>query len=256
MKKNSNITVTDDFQKWAHSYGRFGTFIALLYMIILPIIVCIAYDCVPALSDVFNLATFSILLIYIPVGISEALSYIPILGSSSYLTFITGNIMNLKFPCAVNAMKVAKVEQNTPEGDAIATIGVAASSLMTLVILAIAALLSQWIAPAFEHPAIATASQYIIPALFGSMALGLFTSTGNGSKVVKNGFMGVLPVIILVIIISIFFRMIGAGSSLMGLVGVFIVFMLPIAIISSRIMWKKGIITVEDQAKETTLKEK
>lgn len=255
MKKNSKITITDPFQKWAHSYGRFGTFIALVYMILLPIIVCVVYDCMPALSDVFNFATFSILLIYIPVGISEALSYIPVLGSSSYLTFITGNIMNLKFPCAVNAMKVADVEQNTPEGDAIATIGVAASSLMTLVILAIAALLSQWIAPVFENPSIATASQYIIPALFGSMALGLFTSTGNGSKVVKKGFMGVLPVIIIVVAISIFFRAIGQGSALMGLVGVFIVFMLPVSIISSRIMWKKGIITVEDQLNNTTSKE-
>jgi diadenosine tetraphosphate (Ap4A) HIT family hydrolase len=47
-------------------------------------------------------------MVYIPVGFSEAISYTPILGASSYLTFITGNIMNLKLPCAVNAMKLAK----------------------------------------------------------------------------------------------------------------------------------------------------
>lgn len=54
-------------------------------------------------------------MIYIPVGISEALSYTPILDSSTYLTFITGNIMNLKLPCAVNAMKLTNKEPNTPE---------------------------------------------------------------------------------------------------------------------------------------------
>lgn len=52
--------------------------------------------------------TFSILLIYIPVGFSEALSYTPILGCSAYLAFITGNIMNLKLPVAANAMNLTK----------------------------------------------------------------------------------------------------------------------------------------------------
>ena len=240
MSKDKNTITMDPFQKWAHSYGRLGTVIALIYMISLPFIVCVAYDCMPKFSEVFNLATFSILLIYIPVGISEALSYVPILGSSSYLTF----------PCAVNAMKVADVERNTPEGDAVATVAVAVSSIMTVAILALAALLSTWIRPVFEIPQVATASQYIIPALFGSMTLGLFSSSSNGDKTVKNGLMGVLPVIILVTIISIFFRVIGQGSALMGLIGIIIVIMLPVGIISSRIMWKKGIIQVVDNPKQ------
>lgn len=241
--KDSNM---DPFQKWAHSYGRLGTVIALVYMVSLPFIVCVAFDCMPEMSDVFNISTLSILLIYIPVGISEALSYVPILGSSSYLTFITGNIMNLKFPCAVNAMKLADVEQNTPEGDAVSTVAVAVSSILTVIILALAALLSNFISPVFEIPAVATASGYIIPALFGSMALGLFTGTGNGDKIVKNQMMGVLPVVILTAIISVFFRIMGAGSSLLGMVGMIIIIMLPIGIFSSRMMWKKGIITVVD----------
>lgn len=89
-----------------------------------------------------KLSTISILMIYIPVGISEALSYTPILGSSTYLTFITGNIMNLKVPVAVNAMKLAKKEANTPEGEAISCVAVSVSSIMTVVILALVALIS------------------------------------------------------------------------------------------------------------------
>lgn len=246
MSKKEKYTNMDPFQKWAHSWGRFGTVIALIYMIVLPLIICVVYDCMPSLTDVFNISTFSILLIYIPVGISEALSYVPILGSSSYLTFITGNIMNLKFPCAVNAMKVADVEQNTPEGDAVATVAVAVSSILTVAILALAALLSGFIQPVFEIPAVKTASGYIIPALFGSMALGLFGGTSNGDKIVKNQMMGVLPVVILTALISLAMRLIGAGSSLLGMVGMIIIVMLPIGILSSRIMWKKGIIQVVD----------
>lgn len=250
MSKEKNIKNMDPFQKWAHSWGRFGTVIALIYMIVLPFIICAVYDCMPKFSDVINASTIGILLIYIPVGFSEALSYIPIMGSASYLGFITGNIMNLKFPCAVNGMKVAEVEQNTPEGDAIATVSIAVSSIVAVVILAAAALFSSFIRPVFETEAMNTAKDYVIPALFGSMALGLFANPSNSGKVVKGAIKGVIPVLIIVSIVAVLARMAGAGSSLLGLVGVLIVCMLPIGILSSYIMWKKGIIKVVD-AEET-----
>ncbi len=256
MKKENKTQITDPFQKWAHSWGRFGTLIALIYMIALPFIVCIAYDCMPSFDQVINASTIGILLIYIPVGFSEALSYIPVLGSSSYLGFITGNIMNLKFPCALNGMKVAKVEQNTPEGDAIATVSIAVSSIVAVVILALAALLSSFIRPVFELPAMNTAKDYVIPALFGSMTLGLFVSPSNGGKKVKGALKGVLPVIIIVSLISIVARTAGAGKNLLGLVGILIVCMLPVGILSSYLMWKKGIITVEDCEEGEGLEEK
>lgn len=245
-KENKTTQELDSFQEWSHKWGRIGTLIALIYMIALPFIVLGYYGCIPSLGSVVNISTISILLIYIPVGISEALSYTPILGASSYLTFITGNIMNLKLPCAVNAMKLAKKEPNTPEGEAVASVAVAVSSIMTIFILALAALLSTQISPLFELPSVKTASGYIIPALFGSLTLGLFSSTSSGKKVVKNGIMGVLPVIILVTIAAVLVR-VSSGGSLYGMVGFLILIMLPISIISSRIMWKRGIIKVVDR---------
>lgn len=245
----NKIEITDSFQAWAHKWGRVGTLIALLYMIAIPFVVLTFYDSMPSIGEVFNISTMSILMIYIPVGFSEAISYIPILCASSYLTFITGNIMNLKLPCAVNAMKLAKKEPNTPEGEAISSVAVAVCSIMTIIILAIAALLSSWISPLFELPAVKTASNYLIPALFGSLTLGLFASTNSGKKVVKNGVMGVVPVIIIITVIALVAR-ITKGASLFGMVGFLILFMLPVAIISSRIMWKKNIIQVVDNEDE------
>ncbi len=247
MSKNANkIKINDSFQAWAHKWGRVGTLIALLYMISIPFVVLSFYDCVPSFGEVINISTISILMIYIPVGFSEAISYTPILGASSYLTFITGNIMNLKLPCAVNAMKLAKKEPNTPEGEAISSVAVAVCSIMTVLILALAAILSTWISPIFELPSVKTASNYLIPALFGSLTLGLFASTSSGSKVVKNGVMGVVPVIVIITVLALIVR-IASGSSLFGMVGFLILFMLPVAIISSRIMWKKGIIKVVEK---------
>ena len=245
MSKNK-ITL-DPFQAWAHRWGRIGTLIALAYMISVPFIVLNYYNCVPSLGSVFNVATFGILAIYIPVGISEALSYTPLMGASSYLGFITGNIMNLKLPCAVNALKLTGKQANTPEGDVVASIAVAASSIMTVAILTVAALLIRLISPIFELPAVQTMSSYLLPALFGSMTLGLFASTGAGDKVVKGGLKGVIPVIILVSLITIGMRLIGQGSLVLGLVGFIILAMLPVAIITSRILWKKGKIVVVDK---------
>lgn len=253
-KKGSNkIVIADSFQAWAHKWGRIGTLIALLYMIAIPFVVLTFYDSLPSIGEVINLSTISILMVYIPVGFSEAISYTPILGASSYLTFITGNIMNLKLPCAVNAMKLAKKEPNTPEGEAISSVAVAICSIMTIIILALAALLSAWISPVFELPAVKTASNYLIPALFGSLTLGLFASTSSGKKVVKNGVMGVVPVIAIITVLALVVR-ITTGSSLFGMVGFLILFMLPVAIISSRIMWKKNIIQVVDKEDADTEK--
>ena len=254
-KKTKQTPMMDPFQAWCHKWSRIGTLIFLVYMVALPFIVLAHYNSIPAFGEVINLATISILMIYIPVGISEAFSYTPILGSSSYLTFITGNIMNLKLPCAVNAMKLAKKEPNTPEGEAISCVAVSVSSIMTVVILALAALLSTWISPIFELPAVKAASNYLIPALFGSLTLGLFSSTKSGKKVVKNGIAGVIPVLIIVAVLALFVR-ITSGGSLFGMIGFLILFMLPVAIISSRIMWKKGIIKVVDNDESEAKDEK
>ena len=229
----------DSFQSWAHRWGRVGTLIALIYMVALPFVVLAAYDSIPSLGEVFNVNTFSILLIYIPVGFSEALSYTPILGCSAYLAFITGNIMNLKLPVAANAMNLTKKQPNTPEGEAIASVAVAVSSLMTVAILTLAAVCASFISPVFELPAVKTAS--------GSMALGLFASSSSGSKVVKGGIKGVLPVLIIMTVLSLAARLAGYGSVLGGLVGIFIIVMLPIGILTSYVLWKKGKIQVVDK---------
>ena len=236
MSKAKTETKMDSFQSWAHRWGRVGTLIALIYMVALPFVVLAAYDSIPSLGEVFNVNTFSILLIYIPVGFSEALSYTPILGCSAYLAFITGNIMNL-----------TQKQPNTPEGEAIASVAVAVSSLMTIAILTLAAVCASFISPVFELPAVKTASGYLLPALFGSMALGLFASSSSGSKVVKGGIKGVLPVLIIMTVLSLAARLAGYGSVLGGLVGIFIIVMLPIGILTSYVLWKKGKIQVVDK---------
>ena len=250
-KKEKNITTEkkmDSFQAWCHRWGRVGTLIALIYMIILPFAVLATFNSIPSVGEVFNVNTVSVLMIYIPVGLSEALSYTPVLGCSAYLAFITGNIMNLKLPVAANAMNIAKKQPHTPEGEAVASLAVGVSSIMTVGILTLAAAFASVISPVFELAPVKTASGYLIPALFGSMALGLFASTASGDKVVKGGIKGVIPVLIIMSVLSIAARFLGLGSVMSGFVGIFIIIMLPIGILTSWILWKKGKIQVVDKS--------
>ena len=99
---------------------------------------------------------------------------------------------------------------------------------MTVAILTLAAVCASFISPVFELPAVKTASGYLLPALFGSMALGL-------------------PVLIIMTVLSLAARLAGYGSVLGGLVGIFIIVMLPIGILTSYVLWKKGKIQVVDK---------
>ncbi len=239
---SNNTLDQDKYLNWSHRFGRIGTLIALLYMIAVPLIVSSVYDIFPDLP-MLALAGISVMAIFMPIGISEALSYTPILGSSTYLTFLTGNIMNLKLPCVINAQKLAKADQNTPEGDAIATVAVATSSILTVLIISLGALFLVPLQPILQAPVVQQATQYMLPALFGGLALGILASS-EGKMQIKNK---LLAVVIPVAIVS---GLILAGIVLPGMEGILILAMLPITILSARIFWKKGLIRVVDKSEQ------
>lgn len=132
MAKQKTPTTLDPFTQWAHKSGRIFMIVFTVYMVVMPFIICTVYDCMPSFKMCLP-GLISILVIMTPMSIAEIGSYTPILGSSSYLTFASGNLMNLKMPCIINAQKIAKVEQSTVEGDAIALIATAVSSSVTIV---------------------------------------------------------------------------------------------------------------------------
>ena len=74
-------------------------------MIGIPVVVCFIYDVMPTFSEVFTTA-IGLLAVYVPTALSEVISYTPMLGTACYITFITGNVGNMKIPCALNAMEM------------------------------------------------------------------------------------------------------------------------------------------------------
>ena len=235
-KKVKEKVALDPFTEWAHKSGRVFMVLFIAYMLVIPFIVCTVYDCMPSFKMCLP-GLIAITAIMGPASIAEVGSYTPILGSSTYLTFAFGNVMNLKIPCIINAQQIAKVEPNTVEGDAVALIATAVSSAVTIIILAIGVVLLSFIKPILENPYVVTASDYLLPALFGCMALGLLSS-GNGKTKVKNHLLPALIPALLVTALTV----LGIGST--GLAGILIIVMIPVTILCARILWKKGIVKV------------
>jgi len=165
---------------------------------------------------------------YWAVGLIEFFTYIPMLGiGGSYLSFVTGNISNLKLPCALNAMEQNGVTANSEEGEVISTIAIAASSIVTTVIIILGVIAIVPLTPILQAPVLQPAFEQILPALFGGLGV-VFVS--------KNWKLSVAP-IILMLILFIFVPALNAGT-----VGIMVPVSALFTIAVGRIMYKKGVL--------------
>ena len=165
---------------------------------------------------------------YWAVGAIETVTYVPMLGAGgSYLSFVTGNISNLKLPVALNALDQAGVSINSEEGEIVSTIAIAVSSIVTTLIIILGVVLITPLTPLLNAPALAPAFAQILPALFGALGV-VFIS--------KNWKIAVAPVLLMLVL----FIAIPALNA--GTVGI----MVPVGVLFtlgvSRILYKRGIL--------------
>ena len=134
--------------------------------------------------------------------------------------------------------KIAEVDQGTPEGDAVSAMAISASSMITVVIIAVGVLFIVPLQPILTIPAVKTATNYMLPALFGTFLLGFFVKE-KGEYQIHGKLKGAAIPFIL--------GCIGAATGVMiaGMQGVFILIMLPITILCNRILFKKGVVSVQ-----------
>jgi hypothetical protein len=165
---------------------------------------------------------------YWAVGVIEVITYVPMLGAGgSYLSFVTGNISNLKLPCALNAMEIAEVKPSSEEGEIISTISIAVSSIVTTVIIVIGICFITPLTPLLQSDFLKSAFDQLLPALFGGLGVVFI------SKNVKLA----LPPIILMLILFVAIPALNAGT-----VGIMVPVGVIFTLIIGRIMYKKGIL--------------
>ncbi len=219
MKKN--IT----YMESVHRYGRIWGIIVGLVLLSFPLILSLIYSTLPNF-DILWKGVIATAPMYWAVGIVEIFTYVPMLGAGgTYLSFITGNISNLKLPCAIDAMERAGVKASDEEGEVISTIAIAVSSIVTTLIIIVGVICIVPLTPVLESPVLVPAFDMILPALFGGLAV-VFIS--------KNLKLSIAP-IILMLILFIFVPALNAST-----VGIMVPVGVIFTVISARILYKKG----------------
>ena len=157
-----------------HVLGRVISVITLVLLVGAPFVIGIYLGAMPDLGAVSR-GFFSVGLVWMVSSIAEFLIYTPMLGAGGgYLAFITGNLINMKIPCAVNARDIVGAKTGTAENEIISTLSIATSSLVTILVLALGVLLLVPLQPILQSEALQPAFSNVVPALFGAMAYKYF----------------------------------------------------------------------------------
>ena len=219
--KNNNMTYLDS----VHYYGKIWGIGVCLLILSFPLALCVIFNVVPQWNALIK-GLIATMPMYWAVGLVEIFTYVPMLGAGgTYLSFVTGNISNLKLPCGIDAMERAKVKPTSEEGEIISTIAIAVSSIVTTLIIILGVILIAPLTPILNSELLKPAFDMILPALFGGLAV-VFVS--------KNLKLSIAP-IILMLALFIFVPALNAGT-----VGI----MVPVGVLFTvgvaRIMYKKG----------------
>ena len=210
------------------SVHRDGTIWNLSVMVLLlafPVAVCIIWGTLPEWSSLL-MGLIATAPMYWAVGAIETVTFVPMLGAGgSYLSFVTGNISNLKLPCALNAMEQNGVSANSEEGEVVSTIAIAISSIVTTVIIIIGVVLIVPLTPVLQAPVLQPAFDQILPALFGGLGVAFVS---------KNWKIAVAP-IVLMLALFIFVPALNAGT-----VGIMVPVSALFTIGVARILYKRG----------------
>lgn len=196
----------DDFNTSLHRLGKIMMVLTILLLISVPFVMATLSEAsIDGRGFLAGIAKVGI--VYIPVSIVEFLVYAPMLGvGGSYLSFVTGNVTNMKIPCAMNARDIAGTEVGTPENEIISTISVATSAIVTTLVIVVGVILMIPLQPVLQSEVLSPAFSYVVPALFGALGLKYFT---------KSPQIAVIPVVLMSLLCIFVPSMISQTSILM-----------------------------------------
>ena len=221
MKKN--MTYIDS----VHRDGTIWNLGVMALLIAFPLTVAAVFGASPDWAAL-AVGILSTAPMYWAVGVIETITFVPMLGAGgSYLSFVTGNISNLKLPCAINALEQNEVSATSEEGEIISTIAIATSSIVTTIIIIIGVICIVPLTPILEAPVLEPAFGQMLPALFGGLGVAFVS---------KNWKIAVAPIVLMLAL----FILVPALNA--GTVGIMVPVSVVFTIGMSRILYKKGVL--------------
>ena len=221
MKKN--LSYIDS----VHRDGRIWNIGVMILLMMFPISVALIFGAAPDWGALV-VGLIATAPMYWAVGVVETITFVPMLGAGgSYLSFVTGNISNLKLPCAINALEQNEVSASSEEGEIISTIAIATSSIVTTIIIILGVILIVPLSPILAAPILEPAFAQMLPALFGGLGVAFVS---------KNWKIAIAP-LVLMLILFIFVPALNAGT-----VGIMVPVSVLFTIGVSRILYKRGVL--------------
>ncbi|MBN1537740.1 MAG: hypothetical protein JW908_13465 [Anaerolineales bacterium] len=178
QKSDINVDIfKNEYLEPVHKVG-FWTSIGVSIAMLLPtIFLLVFFEVFPPTSAIWK----GLLLGFtysIPFFFIEPIAYYAIYGDAgNYMSMTSGNISNLRLPCAAVAQEVAGVQEGTRVGNLIATIGIAVSIILGVLGVFLGAIATGWISNFFSDWVKDAFSTYLLPAVFGAV-FGQFTLRG------------------------------------------------------------------------------
>ena len=214
----------EEFNNGLHRLGRITMILTIIVLTAVPFIIA-AYFGETIDGQGFLAGFIKVAMIYMPVSLVEFLVYSPMLGAGgSYLSFITGNVTNMKIPCAMNARDIAGTQVGTPENEIVSTISTATSAITTMLVIVVGVILLVPLQPVLQNEALLPAFNNVVPALFGALGLKYFA---------KSPQIAVIPVLAITILCIFVPSMITETSTLILPSG-------ALALLIGFILFKKG----------------
>ena len=221
MKKNMS------YMDSVHRSGRIWNLSVMVLLLAFPLTVAVLFSVSPDWGAL-GMGLLATAPMYWAVGAIETVTFVPMLGAGgSYLGFVTGNISNLKLPCAINALEQNEVSANSEEGEIISTIAIATSSIVTTLIILVGVICIAPLTPILEAPVLQPAFEQILPALFGGLGVAFVS---------KNWKIAVAPILLMLAL----FIFIPAMNS--GTVGIMVPVSAVFTIAVARILYKRGVL--------------
>ena len=221
MKKNLS------YMDSVHRDGRIWNISVMILLLAFPLAVAVIFGVAPDWGAL-AVGLLSTAPMYWAVGAIETVTFVPMLGAGgSYLSFVTGNISNLKLPCALNALEQNEVSASSEEGEVISTIAIATSSIVTTIIIIIGVICIVPLTPILEAPVLEPAFAQMLPALFGGLGVAFVS---------KNWKIAIAPVV-LMLILFVFVPALNAGT-----VGIMVPVSVLFTIGMARVLYKKGVL--------------
>lgn len=159
----------NSYQKWIHTFGISSSLVLFVAMTAFPITASAVYGIWPDFKVLWP-GFVAVILFMAPYWPAETIGYMSVMGPGAlYMSYITGNVTNLRMPATVGTINSLGVKPNTDECHTLAIIACGASVITTVVIVALGVVIAAPLAPVLESEALKPAFDYVVPALFGGL---------------------------------------------------------------------------------------